>query len=214
MNAKTEPQNCADLARMIETSSKWFDGTIEYEGHNHDDAKVGDLCEESVHVRVDVANGIVRVFAREMRVGEVLGHRHYSLTPKTIWENEYSFDEFRRSEWWEKALAAFENGDCDASRFGFDVQEYDDGATLAIEACIEEHYRDFFNNTRTGKGERKIAIYVDLDGKVELHDADGRWRSYDISEWLDAMEIREKLTSRGVEVSTSGLSVSWLDDGE
>lgn len=161
--AKKEPENVADLARMIDTSTGWFDGTVSWKdlrcGKPYE---VGMESDESVHVAAREYSDTVEVYLLRNVVSKVRSPSSCSLEGRRAWSKEMSFDEFRASEWWPMAMEKFKDGSCDASEVYVMAESDGEGRNGHVEvtAQCERRYRDFLGNSRTSKDVDKVVFWL------------------------------------------------------
>lgn len=220
MMTKTEPENRADLYRMLETSNGWFDGQIEYEQVRdpHADYVVGEVDSESTHVSASPYNGCdVVVYRNRHVVSDVRGPRSCSLDVQRIWTKRMTFDEFRASEWWEPTIEKFAGGSCDASEIFVRCDETDEGdgtgpdAYVHISAQCERHYRDFLNNNRLAKGHDDVSLWLQGNGDVGLT-LNGKTYELDVNDLVECIEQARAFREFGVELDDGKLVVKLGSD--
>lgn len=208
MADRKEPRTCADFERMVETSSNWFDGKITYENL----AKgmptpypVGCRYERRIRVHPHAYNGTVMVEEVETVVTKHNGDGSWAAKHVTNWSREMAFDEFRASEFWEPAMAAFADGDADASAFA----EYDahcDGADGFVSIEMERQYTDWLGNPRLAKEHDRFECHADMAGWLTLKC--GR-REYDgdARELFDLIDEALAFRERGIRLDGGELRV-------
>lgn len=193
---KTEPENRADLYRMIETSNGWFDGQIEYEQVRdpHADYEIGMVDSESTHISANPYQECdVKVYRNRHVVSELRGPKSCSLDVQRVWTKALTFDEFKASEWWQPAIEKFAKGSCDASEIFVRCDEADeDGGTgsdsyVHISAQCEKHYTDWLNNTRLDKGFDAVSLLLQGNGDM-VFTLNGRTYELDVSEFAECIE--------------------------
>lgn len=159
---KKFPENCADLKRMIDTSSKWFDGTIDWADlRGGGDYEVGMAVNQATKVSVHgdtVTVRRTRDIVKEIRGGGC------SCTVETVWCENMTFYEFMVSEWWDMAMDAFKDGDCHADSI-YVKCDGDDGCRY-LDAHIERHYRDWLGNMRLSRGYDECSVWLQSNGDM------------------------------------------------
>lgn len=220
--AKTEPENRADLYRMLQTSKGWFDGQIEYEQVRdpEEDPVVGMVDCESTHVSASPYQGCdVSVYRQRHVVSEVRGPRSCSLRVQRVWTNEMTFDEFRASEWWGPTIEKFADGSCDASEVFVRCDETDeDGGTgpsgyVHVTAQCERHYRDWLGNERLGKGFDSVGLWLHGNGDMGVT-VNGETYELGVSELVGLIERARAFEAAGVELDDGRLTVEVRGKGE
>lgn len=177
MDKKTEPENKADLYRMLQTSNGWFDGQITYESMRDTtaDPEVGMVDCESTHVSASPYQDCdVMVYREQHVISKVRGRGAYSLDVKRVWAKPMTFEEFKNSEWWEPTITKFKDGSCDASEIFVKCDETspdEDGGIgsesyVHISAQCERHYRDWLNNSRLAKNFDKVSLWLQGNGDM------------------------------------------------
>jgi hypothetical protein len=211
---KREPENCADLKRMMETSGGWFDGTIIYKNLRKDGEpyETGQKVSESIHVRV--VAGCVDVFCCEGIVGEVKGPSRCSIETRELWRKHMSFVEFRESEWWNPAMEKFAGGDCDASEIY--ARNMPDGMLeewAGIEAHVEKHYRDWLGNSKMARGYHDVKIYLEVSGELEIK-LGKRSLCMEVEEIFDLVDKAREFEAAGIKIEDGELRVKVKRDDE
>lgn len=221
MSKKIEPENKADLYRMLETSEGWFDGMIEYKTVRDMkvDPEVGMVDSESIHVAANPYQGCdVKVYQEQHVITEVRSGGSLSLTIKQPWAKEMTFAEFRDSEWWGPTITKFAKGSCDASEIFVRCDETDDDGGVGSEGYVhitaqcEKHYRDWLGNTRLAKGFDTVGLWVQGDGEMGVTLNDETYE-LSVSELVGYIERARAFDEAGVKLEDGKVTVE-LHQGE
>lgn len=219
--AKIEPENIADLQRMIETSNGWFDGLLKSrkliaEGEENE---VGKATREETKVRVGWLGDTMSVVCCRWVTSELHSRSSYSSTCEEVWEKPMTFEEFKSSEWWELAMEKFKGGSCDASEIFArhdDEEEEGDGpkSYASITAQCEKRYRDWLNNNRLDKGYNTVRFWVYGNGDAGFS-FNGKNYEFDVSELAGIIEKVRAFDEAGVELRDGELVVKvGKEDGD
>lgn len=216
MGDKTEPESKADLYRMLQTSSGWFDGQIEYKGvrNVHDTPTVGMVDSESTHVTASpYQEDDVVVYRQQHVISEIRGPSSFSLDTKRIWTRLMTFDEFKASEWWEPTITKFAGGSCDASEIFVTCDETDDDGGIGpngyvhITAQCERHYHDWLDNSRLDKGFDKVSLWLQGNGDMGVT-VNGETYELSVSELAECIKQARAFAAAGIKLEDGVLSVT------
>lgn len=217
---KTEPENRADLYRMLQTSSGWFDGLIESEQIKDPQAdyEVGMVSSESTHVSASPYQGCdVMVYRNRDVVAEVRGPKSCTLDVQRVWTEEMTFEEFRASEWWRPTIERFANGSCDASEIFVKSDDSEcgvgSGAYAYVTAQCESHYRDWLGNTRLTKGHDEVSLWLQGNGEMGFT-LNGKTYELEVSELAEFIEQARAFREAGIALEDGKLTVELRGDAE
>lgn len=222
MMGKTEPENRADLDRMLLTSSGWFDGLIESEQIRdpHADLEVGMVDRESTHVSASQYQGCdVMVYRDRHVVSEVHRPGSFSMNVQRVWTKEMTFEEFKASEWWRPTIERFANGDCDASEIF--VKCYEDcdadgtgpSSRVCITAQCERYYHDWLNNSRLANGFDEVSLWLQGSGDMGFA-LNGKTYEFEVSELAGFIEQARAFKEAGIALEDGKLTVELRDGSE
>ena len=220
--AKSEPENRADLYRMLETSNGWFDGTIESRQLKEPgaDYEIGMVDSESTHVSASPYQECdVMVYRQRHVVSELRGPRSCSLDVQRVWTKEMTFDEFKASEWWEPTIKRFAKGSCDASEIYVKCDESNEDGDIGpnsyihVTAQCEKHYRDWLGNPRLDKGFNIVSLWLQGNGDMGFT-LNGETYEFDVSELPGLIEKARAFDEAGVILEDGKLTVELRGEGE
>ena len=220
MSEKTEPENRADLYRMLKTSSGWFDGQIDYVYlRGKSDPEVGMVDCESTHVAANPYQGCdVMVYREQHVITKVRNDHSYSLTIKQLWTKRMTFDEFRDSEWWSPTIEKFADGSCDASEIFVKCDETDECGGVGSESYVhvtaqcEQHYHDYLNNSRLSKGFDRVSLWLQGNGDMGVT-LNGETYEITVEELVEYIEQARAFENAGVRLEDGKVTVK-LHQGE
>ena len=210
----SEPKTIEDLRYMRETSERWFDAKIKHENlrdHSKDYVE-GELDSRSVHAYCSKYEGGVRVVEREHYVSDVKGPRSCSLRCEDRTIAVYTFDEFRKSEWWPLTMQAWDGGCTDASVLGIEFEQ-DDSYTYT-EVRSPRRYTDWLGNFRIDKEVDVSSVSIDEDAQLTLRFNGATWDGT-MEEAMALLSEAQAFRDAGVKLEDGELTVKMEDaDGQ
>lgn len=198
-----EPKTIYDLWFMVETSDAWFDRALETEIHKKiTECNVGDDERTRTTMTLYRWFDCIRVMKETEYVSDI-NNGVYSTSYRTHWTKDYTFDEFRASEWWDKAMKAFATGatECPDNVI---ADAYDDSAF--IDLTCHATYEDWLGNTRTGKSSNNIYISAGLDDEI-LIEINGNKHYFSIEELAETLCYAERCKGVGIRVDDECVTV-------
>lgn len=210
---KVLPENKADLYRMLQTSTGWFDGMIEHEQVKPPEAdyELGMVESESTHVSTSPFEECDVVVHCDRRVvSKVRGPRACSLDVQRVWTRRLTFEDFKASEWWRPTVEKFADGSCDASEIFVKSDNSEcgvgSGAYAYVTAQCERHYRDWLGNTRLAKGYDEVSLWLQGNGDMGFT-LNGKTYELEVSELADLIEQVRAFEAAGITLEDGKLTV-------
>lgn len=205
----SEPITIRDLKFMCETSSGWFDGKIKHEQIRKPGDPIAEGTKEYASVHVLIYGDTVAVESRIGVVCDVRSECSYSLRSVNELRTEYTFDEFRESEWWPVCMAAWKGGMTDSSWMddvGFD--DYGNDVSLCMK--VSSTYTDFLGNYRQSKDVRILRICIEKSSGLMVFSANGTEVSFTLDELLEMAETKKLMEENGVSVDAGGVRIDFV----
>lgn len=174
---KPNPQNIRDLRLMYETCGR-YDGSIEYKDlmpdvRNSRDYHEGDITGMSLRVIPSFYRNLVTVCVQRAQVTN-LRDGVYSPKRLTDWSKEYTFEEFKKSPFYQMCIDVWGNRSGLATKLYWDTSLMDDhevsdeDTRWYVYAHVYEHHRTWLGNwDKTGRIEA-VDFRLDEDGGVEM----------------------------------------------
>lgn len=175
--------------------------------------KVGIVDNEETDIIIDCYADVVTVEKTVCTISNVRNKYAYALSSESKELGNYSFDEFKNTEWWGKCLEAWESGSTDGSWYGnvySEVEPYEDYAYMEMQ--VSRQCYDWLMNKHQSKETHDLSIKVDkLDGEIELS-YDEESYVFTIDELKDLFRIKELLNEQHIELEDGYVTVRFCGE--
>lgn len=211
MNRK--PENFRELNHLIETSSRWFEKSISCEEvKNIRECEDGDL--NTIYIIADVQPDLPgldiyerRDYAYRIQPTEP-NYVSCNMKPERTYVVSFNhFDDFKKSEWYDKCIDAFSSGYCDESLSEDVFEAVTDPTSAYIHASLIGYHKDWLGNSRPNDVPDKISMELYSDETLSIVFNDESYEA-DIYDFISAYKLVNALKDKGIEFEDSGKDVS------
>ena len=232
---KKEPKTVADLDWMKKTSRN-HNAHLEYESltpdnyDNYDmfgnnigpEAKIGDPQYRYVEIYFSIWSNKIEIRNEVARINDIKGKRHYTLSIESESSEEYTFEEFKDSKWWNIFLEKYKDGSCDYSIYEdiiLNGDQHIEDSDISIELNTTSSTYNIFGGTQYHDKPNRVYTYLNNDGEITITFTDGYSKKSktierSVEEVIDKIQLFDLLVSKGFELTEDGISFNFSSEEE